>query len=364
VLPVGTRFFLEVARLRAARRLVAQLAEAYGVDRPPRLQVQAVTAWRATTLYDPHLNLLRSATAGAAAAVIGGADVLAVRPFDAAQRAPDDTGRRLALNAQHILREEAHLGRTADPAAGSYYAEVLTDRFARRAWTRFQEIESAGGLLAELRSGAVPKRLSDARAERQQALRRRERVRIGTNHYPNLDEERLPDASVEQRERSPRDKPPRETDAFERLRLRTDRHARRRDEERPAAFLLPVGPPKTRSARANFARNALGCAGFRAVENVGFDSADEGARAAAEAVRSGKAQLVACAAPDEHYAALLPTVRQALPRERDVPMLAVACPDALPDHERDAVDALLYRGMDLLATLEALQEELDIAQET
>jgi len=357
VLPVGTRFFIEVARLRAVRRLFAQLAEAYGADGDARLQVQAVTAWRATALYDPHLNLLRGATAGAAAAVTGGADVLAVRPHDAAQQnAPSDTGRRLALNAQHVLREEAHLSRAADPAAGSYYAEVLTDRLARRAWERFQHVEAGGGLLDELQRGAVQERLTEARGERQDALARRERVRVGTTHYPNLGEERLGDAP----ERSER--PPRETDAFERLRLATERYARERGADRPAVFLLPVGTPRTRSARANFARNTLGCAGFRAVDSTGFDAAERGARAAADAVEAGDAQLVACAAPDDDYASLLPLLREAL-GERDAPVLAVARPDALPADERDAVAALLYRGMDLLGTLEALQKQLGITRE-
>jgi methylmalonyl-CoA mutase len=360
-LPVGTRFFPEIARLRAARRLFVQLAGAYGVDETPRLRLHAETAWRPVTLYDPHLNLLRGATAGAMAAVLGGADGLAVRPFDDAQDAPGDFGRRLSLNAQHILREEAHLGRVADPAAGSYYAEVLTDRLARRAWERFQNIEASGGLLVDLRKGRVQERLANARSGRDDALRHRERVRVGTNQYPRLAEERLGDAPDDDRVA------PRETDAFERLRLVTERyvqqhaHVQQHATERPAAFLLPVGSPKVRSARANFARNALGCAGFRAVEHVGFDTAEAGVKAAAEAVASGNAQLVACAAPDEEYAALVPAVRQAL-GDADVPVVVAGRPDALPEEQRDAADAFLHRGMDLLETLEALQERLGIAR--
>ena len=359
-LPVGTRFFVEVARLRAARRLFARLAEAYDAESSnARLQLQAQTAWRPVTLYDPHLNLLRGATAGAAAAVIGGADVLAVRPFDAAQNEQRALAVRLALNAQHILREEAHLGRVADPAAGSYHAEVLTEQIARRAWARFQKIEAGGGLLAALQSGDVQERLADARANRQNALTHRQRVRVGTNHYPNLGEERLEDAPD-------RDGvPPRETDAFERLRLATERHVQQQDSDRPAAFLLPVGTPKIRSARANFARSVLGCAGFRALENVGFDTVEAGARAAVEAVQSGEAQLIACAAPNDDYAALLSSVHAALD-EHDVtspvPVVVAGRADALPEAQREIADAYLHRGMDLLETIESLQERLGISR--
>ena len=365
-LPVGTQFFIEMARLRAARRLFAQLAEAYGVDDIPPLRLHVETAWRPITLYDPHLNLLRGATAGAMAAVLGGADGLAVRPFDdahskstsshaaRAQDAPGDFGQRLSLNAQHILREEAHLGRVADPAAGSYYAEVLTDRLARRAWERFQEIEAGGGLLEALREGRVQGRLANARAERRDAVSHRERVRVGTNQYPRLGEERLSEAPEQG------SVPPRETDAFERLRLATERHAQQRGAERPAAFLLPIGPPKVRSARANFTRNALGCAGFRAVENVGFDAPEAGAKAAAAAVEDGDAQVVACCAPDDEYAALVAAVDEALPESADVPIVVAGRPSALPEQQREAADAFLHRGMNLLATLEALQKCLGI----
>jgi methylmalonyl-CoA mutase len=186
----------------------------------------------------------------------------------------------------------------------------------------------------------------------------RERVRVGTNQYPRLGEERLSEAP----ERG--SVPSRETDAFEDLRLTTERHARQRGAERPAAFLLPIGTPKVRSARANFARNALGCAGFRAVENVGFDAPEAGAKAAAAAVEGGDAQVVACCAPDDEYAALVAAIHEALPEDADVPIVVAGRPSALPEQQREAVDTFLHRGMNLLATLEALQKRLDMAPET
>ena len=364
MLPVGTHFFVEVACLRAARRLYALLADAYGADSDTRLQVQAETAWRPMTLYDPHLNLLRGATLGAAAAITGGADVLTVRPFDAVRESHGDTvhtarsedrssGIRLSLNAQHILREEAHLGRVADPAAGSYYTEVLTDQLAERAWERFQTIEANGGLLQAIHDDAVQDQLAEAWDERQQRLRHRRRVRVGSNHYPNLNEEQASDAPTQN---APF---PRETTAFEKVRRATERYAHRQHTERPAAFLLPVGPPRTRSARANFARNALGCAGFRTVDNVGFDSAEEGANASARALESGKAQFIACAAPDDAYSTLLPLLHETLSAE-PTPVVVVARPESVPEPVDDLTDAFLFQGMDLLHTLTALQEQLNI----
>jgi methylmalonyl-CoA mutase len=144
---INPNFFVELAKLRALRRVWATLLHAYQLPVTTAVPIFASTAtWSQTTL-DSHTNLLR-ATTETMAAVLGGADVVSVRPFDSIYEAPNDFSARIARNISIILREETGLARVADPAAGSYYLETLTDELARDAWTLFQRLEAAGGLPA------------------------------------------------------------------------------------------------------------------------------------------------------------------------------------------------------------------------
>ena len=126
VVPVGTSYFLAIGKLRALRLLLPQVLGAFDAPvTPGALVVQAETSQRVQSLYGRHVNLLRGATA-AAAAVIGGCDVLAVRPFEAPTAPGDAFGARLARNTALLLKHEAHLDQVADPSAGAYYVEQVT----------------------------------------------------------------------------------------------------------------------------------------------------------------------------------------------------------------------------------------------
>jgi methylmalonyl-CoA mutase len=173
--------FLSIAKLRALRLLWARLQELCGAP-PTPLQVHAETSRRMMTRADPHGNLLRT-TIAAFAAAVGGADSIAVLPHTAALGLPDRGARALARNLQHLLMEESHLHRVADPAAGSGALEALTDALAERAWSEFQAIEREGGIADSLRSGAFPSRIADARNALSAALRRGEAPLVGATIY-------------------------------------------------------------------------------------------------------------------------------------------------------------------------------------
>lgn len=143
---VSTSYFVEIAKLRALRLLWAKVLDAYGVkeDVAPNMEVHPAPE---TQGKDPNANLIKAATEVMSAA-IGGADIIYVLPANAAlMEASTPFTRRMARNVQHILKLESHFDRVADPAAGSYYIENLTDMLARRAWELFQEIEAKGGYL-------------------------------------------------------------------------------------------------------------------------------------------------------------------------------------------------------------------------
>ena len=159
-------YFLTLAKLRAARVLWARITSACDVTTPAK--IEALSSARMLTAEDAWTNMLRLSAAGVGAA-LGGADAVILGTFTDALGQPTAFARRQTRNAQLVLMEEAHLGRVADPAAGSGYIEALTDEMARVAWTKFQAIEAQGGLLAALTSGHVARDIAETCATREAA---------------------------------------------------------------------------------------------------------------------------------------------------------------------------------------------------
>lgn len=157
---------LSIAKLRAARRIYACIAESFGVDDVP-LSLHAVTSTRMMQSTDPWTNMLRVMSAGFGA-VIGGADFITTRAFTHTLGTPTEFGNRIARNMQLMMMEESHLGQVQDAAFGSYFHERMTDELAKAAWAEFQQIESEGGLTdntaftARIKSAATAR---DAKAE-------------------------------------------------------------------------------------------------------------------------------------------------------------------------------------------------------
>ena len=143
---VGTSYFVEIAKLRALRVLWSRFIGAYGSEvhsSPLSLHCQTSSFYDSTAT--PYTNLLRGTTE-AMGAVIGGCDVLTVRPFDALLHAPGEFSQRIARNVSLLLAEESHLNKVSDPSAGSYYIEMLTHQLVESAWVLFLQVEEKGGL--------------------------------------------------------------------------------------------------------------------------------------------------------------------------------------------------------------------------
>jgi methylmalonyl-CoA mutase len=153
-------YFLTLAKFRAARRLMTRLAQACDVELASR--IEARSSRRMLAKLDPWVNLLRLASAGFGAA-LGGADVIQLDAFTQPLGHPSALARRQARNIQLVLMEESELGRVADPAAGSWFLDRLTDQIASAAWTQFQTIEGEGGALAALASGRLAADVAQAR---------------------------------------------------------------------------------------------------------------------------------------------------------------------------------------------------------
>jgi methylmalonyl-CoA mutase len=176
--------FVTLAKFRAARQLMTRLAQACEVELTPR--IEARSSRRMLAKLDPWVNLLRLASAGFGAA-LGGADVIQLDPFTQPLGYPSALARRQARNIQLVLMEESELGRVADPAAGSWFLDRLTDQIARAAWAQFQAIEGEGGALAALASGRLAAEVADARDRLAAEIAAGKTPLIGVTKYVNAE---------------------------------------------------------------------------------------------------------------------------------------------------------------------------------
>ncbi|MFJ1735608.1 methylmalonyl-CoA mutase family protein [Streptomyces sp. NPDC088254] len=259
--------FLTIAKLRAARRLWARVAEVCGAPAAGGQTQHAVTSPVMMTRRDPWVNMLRTTVATLAAGA-GGADSVTVLPFDEALGLPDAFARRIARNTSTILIEESHLSRVIDPAGGSWYVERLTDELAHAGWEFFQEIEQRGGQAAALRSGWLEQELADTwRARTARLAKRREPV-TGVSEFPFLAEKPVVrEAAPEPRSGGlPR---VRRDEAYEALRARSDAHLATTG-SRPRIFLAAIGPAAAHTARLTFASNLFQAGGVEPVTEGTF----------------------------------------------------------------------------------------------
>ena len=159
---IGTDYFMEIAKLRAARIIWDVIADSYApADKSSfRMEIHSVTRKWNDQPEDPYINMLRTQTE-AMSAIIGGTDSLTVNPFDITTGQPDEFSERMARNQQLILKEESWFGRVLDPAAGSYYIEELTSLIAEDSWKLFLEMEDKGGFLEALNSGFVKSKMEN-----------------------------------------------------------------------------------------------------------------------------------------------------------------------------------------------------------
>jgi methylmalonyl-CoA mutase len=325
VFAAGPSYFIEIAKLRAARMLWAQVVTAFGTrdGSACRMRLHVRTPRRNKSAYDRYTNLLR-ATTEALSAAVGGCDRLTVEPFG--------FDSHLAANIQHILQEESHLDAVADPAGGSYYIEALTDSLAREAWKLLQQVEAAGGYAAAVESGAIEKALAETRAARAKAYSARRRALVGVNNYPNLTE-KTPEGEVP-------DIGMRIAGPFEAIRRRTNAHAEATGRY-PKVLLLLRGDVKMKGARANFAQNFLGCAGFDIVESDEYEGTD--------------ADLIVLCSSDPEYLALAQEVCQRV----KAPVLVAGNPkDRIEALQAAGVQGFIHSQSDAIQTLTHWQDKL------
>jgi methylmalonyl-CoA mutase len=331
IFAVGTSYFMEIAKLRAARLLWSQVVTAFGSKDAGAcgMRLHVRTARRNKSIGDRSSNLLR-VTTEALSAVIGGCDRLTVEPFG--------LDPHLALSIQRILREEAHVDAVADPAGGSYYIEVLTDSLARQSWKLFQKVEAEGGYSNALKSGTIAKALAATHAARETAFSSRRRALVGVNNFPNL-MENAPgaDAPAPLSSSLPQH---RIAEPFEKIRRRTIEHARTTGRY-PKVLLLKRGDAKMKGARTNFCLNFFGCAGFEMIESEEYEGID--------------ASLVILCSSDPEYLAF---AQEVCPKVK-LPVLIAGNPkDQIAALKAAGVQGFVHVQSDMIDTLTDWQNRL------
>ena len=308
---VSTIYFMEIAKFRAARMLWAQIVKQYGpeCDCACKMVVNATTSRFTQTLFDSHVNLLRSQTQAMSAA-LACVDEITVTPFDAPYSEGDDFSERIARNQQILLMEESHLDKVVDPAGGSYYVEELTMSLAKVAWQLFLEVEDKGGFMALVKNNEIAEAVNASAVNRFDKVAKRKEQLLGTNQFPNFTELSGDKRAMcckcgchepEEGVVTLNDK--RLASGFEELRQATEQA-----EHTPVVFMLTIGNLAMRLARAQFSDNFFGCAGYKLIDNNGFATVEEGVEAAVAA----KADIVVLCSSDLEYPELIPGAIKAL----------------------------------------------------
>lgn len=395
----GSDYQVEMAKLRAARRIWGRIAEAFGATGPSAaMKLQAVTSRRMLTRRDPWVNILRN-TAACFAAGVGGADIVTVRTFTDAMGLPGRLARRLARNTQVIAQEESSLGKVVDAPGGAWTFEKLGDDLAEAAWTLFQQIEGEGGALRALIKGGFQSGVAQSRHERMKAVAKRKEWITGVNDFPLLVEE-VPQVeevdlaplvrhAAEASGRAPAGRswtqlraaaadratladlsrtsdngaeaeplwPLRLAEPFERLRDLAD--ARASSGKAPRVFLAALGPLAEHSARLTYAQNFFAAGG---IEGVAADG-DAATLASAFAV-SGCAIACLCGS-DKRYAAEAEAAAAALKHAGAGRIYLAGRPGEKEAAYREAgVAEFIHVGVDVLASLELAHAELALGRQT
>lgn len=374
---ISSNYFMEIAKFRAARMLWANIVKEYNpqctctncncADTIPggicpcacKMIAHAETSTFNLTLFDAHVNLLRTQTEAMSAA-LAGVHSITVTPFDKVYQTSDEFAERIARNQQLLLKEETHISKVIDPAAGSYYIENITDSIAKEAWKLFLQIEDEGGFLAAAKAGSIQAAINESGKARHIAVAKRKEILLGTNQYPNFGEtangkDPLATCGCCKGHEQKCEHPfatlniTRAAADFEALRLQTETAVKR-----PKAFMLTIGNLAMRQARAQFSCNFLACAGYEVIDNLGFAGVEEGVEAAMKA----EADIVVLCSSDDEYAEYAIPAFKAL--NGKAIFIIAGAPACMEELKAAGIENFIHVRCDVLETLKGYNTKLGI----
>jgi methylmalonyl-CoA mutase len=356
----GPEYFMEIAKIRAARYLWAQIIDAFGpcCHEKAKMYIHSETASYNQTIYDPYVNMLRTTTE-AMSAVIGGTDSLTVQPFNLPYDKANPFSERIARNQQILLKKESYLDKVADPSAGAYFIESLTNSIIEESWKLFLQIEEKGGYFKAFESGFIQQTISETAKRRDANIANRQEILLGTNQYPNFNEKAKETIKAESMRPgghaacTGKIAEPvriyRAAEAFEKLRLATEN-----SDKTPKVFLLTYGNLAMRKARATFSTNFFACAGFEVIDNNGFATPQAGIDAAIAA----KADIVVICSSDEEYPVISKEIAEGL--QGKIVVVAGYPKESLELLQSFGIKYFIHMRSNVLETLKEFQNALGI----
>jgi len=397
---IGNNFFMHISKLRSARMVYARVIKEYGGNEDSqKMFIHSFTSKRQSSKYDPYVNLLRN-TSRTFSAIAGNSDVIELCHFDYQYGMPSDISRRITRNIQNVLKEEAHLTDTTDPAGGSWYIEVFTEQFAEKLWNTFKNIMAEGGILPALEKEIPQKDIAKTSVQRFKNLEMKKDVYLGTNKYPNLsekinsqpitvseDEHReyadLLKNRIEKRKtneindilsqiRTDKDyelaieaalkgatiaelfnafcynengmtiepiQERREIRIFEELRSATNKF-KETNGEFPKVDLICFGPLKVYKGRADFSSDFFQVGGFECPISDGFSTAEE----ALAKVETLDSKVMVICSTDEVYESVIPQFASEMKKKRpDIKLVLAGMPEGKTDDYKQAgIDIFIH----------------------
>jgi methylmalonyl-CoA mutase len=417
---MGSNFFMEISKLRAARLLWNKITRECGLsDGKRKMYIHARTSNYTKTYYDPHVNMLR-VTIETFAAVAAGAESVHTATFDEQIRPSDEFARRIARNVQLILKEESHLSRIMDPAGGTWYVEHLTNDIAGAAWKEFMEIEKMGGIYKALIDGYPQTEVAKIAEKRANNYAFRNNTIVGTNKYSNPDEEKLNphpfdygefkkariddlkkiknSAGQNNREKISKraketllteaaidaadiglpvsdiisiirkDKQPstsiapipelRASGQYEKLRNAVESH--REEKGNLKVFMATLGPIRKYMPRLNFSASFYEVGGFEVIRTMGFDSPEDAANSALEE----DANVIVICGLDACYPEMAPVTASIVKKKKpDAIVIMAGLPpndELKKKYEAAGVDQFIHLKSNVLQTLTEIASRLGV----
>ncbi len=355
---IGANFFMELAKLRAARVLWDMVTKAYGVDEEERGMIISATTSRFTkTLYDPYVNMLRAGSE-AFAAVLGGIQYLHVSPFNEPEGKETAFSDRIARNTQLILRDESHLAKTIDPAGGSWYVESLTTELVEKAWELFLAIDEKGGIVEVLKQGWIQTEIAKVRKRREEAIATRQQAIVGTNKYVDLQGESLKNvqvSGVQHRAEFPPIPQGRLSESYEELRFSAQKLKKQGVDL--AVGLLTLGELKSHKLRTDFANGFLAPAGIEGKMSTEIHAITH----ALEFVRETGYKHYCLCGSNEQYASfgieLAQNIKTAFPH---VHLYVVGLPEERESWEKVGIAGFIHLKSNCYQTLATILANLEV----
>lgn len=361
---VGSNFFMEIAKLRAARIIWTKIIREFGGnEQSQKMFIHSQTSLRNKTKFNPWSNIIRNTTE-CLSAILGNSNSIEVGFFDFAYGYPSELSRRLARNTQLIYLNESHLIDTIDPVAGSHYLENLTNELCLLVWKEIQKIEASGGFMENIKNGNIQAEIKQTADNQIKDYHTRKLGIIGTNKYPLLNEKTPEDyMEFEYNEENQSEqnnelnieqlKALRFAEDFEKLRDNSNAY-KEKNGAYPSITLFNFGELSEYKPRNDFAGEYLAIGGFEIKSTPTFSTSSD----AMKYLLENPSNIITICSSDEKYVKIVPEFAQMVKKFKPLTYIILAGypKEQIELYKQFGVDDFIYLNSDVYETLLRIQK--------